>query len=158
MNETFTSVALFYAALKNFFVATLGWTVEREISRTDVILVNGAGVFLRLKKTTNVDTHAIGVEFGTNPDALALSSKDAELWFPFDVSAGGVFQGSAHSFGDGERIDIMVIASGERWSKRYRSGLNVSTLFGDVVHQDHLNATTEPNFKERGGTYIQAGA
>jgi hypothetical protein len=158
MNETFSSVLLFYAALKNFFTTSLGWTIERVLSPYDVILTNGAGVFLRVQKKTNGDIVSIGLELGADPNVLEISTKDPELCFPFDAAAGGEFQGAIHGGAEISRIEIVVMASGERWSKRYRANILFDAVHLSVIHQDHLHHAQEPNFKERGGTYIQAGA
>lgn len=157
MNESFTSVLLFHTALKNFLTTTLGWSVDRVLGANDVILSNGTGAFLRLQKKTNGSVVSVSLELGADPDALELSTKDPELCFPFDTAEGGLFQGIATWLPEASRLDLAVTASGERWSKRYRLGLAFNPLSSSLVHQDHLNPETEPNFKERGGTYIQAG-
>jgi hypothetical protein len=157
MNETFDSVLLFYSALKSFLMDSVGLTLARELSAHDVILTNGAGVFLRLQKKTNGAVASVGVELGADADTLELSTRDPELWFPFDTAGGGLFQAQAFWFDDVRRADVTIMASGDAWSKRYRASLFFAEKYASVVHQDHLNQTTEPNFKERGGTYVQAG-
>jgi hypothetical protein len=157
MNETFTSVLLFHVALKNFLMSSLGWTVDRTLNANDVILTNGAGVFLRVQKKTVGAVVAIGLEAGSDANLLELSTRDPELCMPFDTASGGIFQGSAHWMPEANRIELTVMASGDRWAKRYRLALMLNTLDLSVTHQDHLNPATEPNFKERGGTYVQAG-
>jgi len=158
MNETFTSVLLFHTALKNFLTSSLGWTVDRVLNADDVILTNGAGAFLRIQKKTTGAVVAIGLELGTTADALQISTKDPELCLPFDTSAGGLFQCSALQLPDPSKIELTILASGDRWSKRYRVSLTLNPMDVSVYHQDHLNSGSEPNFKERGGTYVQAGA
>lgn len=157
MNETFTSVLLFHVALKNFLMSSLGWTVDRTLSANDVILTNGAGAFLRLQKKTTGAVVAIGLEIGADANLLELSTQDPELCMPFDTAAGGLFQGSAQWMPEAGRIEMTVMASGDRWAKRYRLAFTLSPLSASVTHQDHHNPATEPNFKERGGTYVQAG-
>ena len=157
MNETFASVLLFHSALKTFLMNSVGLTLYRELGVHDVILTNGSGVFLRLQKKTNGAVVSVGVEMGTSADSLELSARDSELWFPFDTAAGGVFQTQAVWFYDVKRADITIIAGGDAWSKRYRASLFFADAYASVLHQDHLNQATEPNFKERGGTYVQAG-
>jgi hypothetical protein len=158
MNETFASVLLFHAALKNFFVETVGMTVERVLGEQDTILTNDAGTFLRLQRRVNGSVVSVGIEIGDNADMLELSTKDPELWFPFDTSEGGIFQGEARWNSAALQAELIILAAGDRWSKRYRATiLFITPQQALLVHQDHLNQTTEPNFKERGGTYIQAG-
>jgi hypothetical protein len=158
MNETFTSVLLFHTALKSFFMSDAGWVVDRTLGAHDVILSNGSGVFLRIQKKTNGTVTSVGLEAGTDADLLELSTRDPELCMPFDTENGGTFQGSAQWLPDTTRLEMSVAASGERWSKRYRVALQLNPVAVSVVHVDHLNAGMEPNFKERGGTYVQAGA
>lgn len=157
MNETFASVLLFHTALKTFLMTSVGLTLNRELGAHDVILTNGAGAFLRLQKKTNGAVVSVGVEMGADADALELSARDPELWFPFDTTAGGVFQAQAFWFDEAKRADITIMASGDVWSKRYRASLFIADKHASVLHQDHLNPAEEPNFKERGGTYVQAG-
>jgi hypothetical protein len=158
MNETFASVLLFHTALKNFLLATVGLTVDRTLSANDVILADGAGAFIRLQKKTNGATTSIGMELGTSADALETSTYDPERWFPFDTSAEGVFLGQARWEPEAKRITLFVMASGDRWAKRYRATASLILRTSSLAHQDHLNPMTEPNFKLNGGSYVQAGA
>jgi len=157
MNETFASVLLFHSALKTFLMGPVGLTLDRELGAHDVILTNGAGVFLRLQKKTNGSIVSVGMELGTDADTLELSTLDPELWFPFDAAGEGVFQGETRWFSDVKRLDLTIMASGDRWAKRYRASITLTPPGQTVTHQDHLAPATEPNFKERGGTYVQAG-
>lgn len=157
MNETFASVLLFHTALKTYFTETLGWTVDRTVAPQDIILTNGAGVFLRLRRKANDATVAVGLELGTNADTLELSNSDPERVLPFDTSVGGVFQCSAQYWEAASRIEIAVMASGAYWSRRYNVDLNLNSATLTVTHRDHLRHEFEPNFKDRGGPYVQAG-
>jgi len=139
-------------------MTSLGWTVARSLNVSDVILTNGAGAFLRLQKKTNGSIVSVGLELGADADTLELSGKDPELCLPFDTAEGGFFQGSALWVPEVSRLELFVMGSGERWAKRYRLELVPNQLTSSALHQDHCNYAMEPNFKERGGTYIQAGA
>lgn len=157
MNETFASVLLFHTALKTYFTGTLGWTVERSISSSDEILTNGSGVFLRLRRVTSSGVSALGLELGSDADTLALSTKDPELVLPFDTSAGGVFQAVVVWLESAGRLELTILGSGDRWAKRYFLQVMLTPPGLSVEHRDHLNHALEPNFKVRGGPYIQAG-
>lgn len=158
MNESFASVLLFHTALKNFLMTTLGLTVDRALSANDTILTNGSGMFLRLQKKTQGSMTCVGIEVGGSADALELSTKDPECCFPFDTTSEGVFAVNAVWTAEASCLNLTIFGSGERWSKRYRANLTVAPVSFSVVHQDHLDLLTEPNFKERSGTYISAGA
>jgi hypothetical protein len=159
MNETFSSVLLFHSALKAFLLDTVGLTVDRTLGAYDVILTNGSGAFLRLQKKTNGATISVGMEVGSSADLLEISTRDPECWFPFDTTTPRVFNAEAHWFADNNSIEVIVLAGGcdEGWSKRYRARLEFAPPSSSLVHQDHLAPSTEPNFKERDGTYVHAG-
>jgi hypothetical protein len=130
----------------------------KVLELNDVILSDGSTRFIRLlRKVITPTRSAVGIEFGTNIDELTASTKDPERVFPFDTRHGGSFDAMFFWIPEQPLISIVLLASGERWSKRYRFELNQATGHTHIFHQDHLDRNTEPNFKERGGTYMQSG-
>jgi hypothetical protein len=86
MNKAFTSVILFYAALRDLLLTEAGMTVARSLGLRDLILT-GAGTAARVRLTVVSPTvSAVCITLGTDLDVLEAVPEDPELFFPFDTT------------------------------------------------------------------------
>lgn len=164
MTQDFTSVVLFYVALRDFLMATVGLTIERTIVTRDIILTNGAGAFVRLRSVAVSPTvSAVGITLGSDPDVLAVSTDDPELCLPFNTTAP-------------DRITVTMVWEASRGVVQlllapnaldpytaiqplrcYRSEFGIVAQSIWVSHEDPPSQQYAPNFKVSGGPYLQIG-
>lgn len=158
MELTYRSVTQFYLDLKAHLLAS-GLTAARTLApETDVILDTGSG-FLRLqKKVVSPAVVAVGWEFGTDADVLAVSAFDCERVLPFAIQPDAEFTPTFNWYGPTRSMSFMVVASGPDAGRRYYVECCIDEKKTMVLHRDRANFQYEPNFKDTGGTYLSAGA
>ena len=151
----YTSVTLFFIAVREFFFSTVGLTLHKTISEYDVILTDGTQ-YLRLRRTyPREGVAAVGFELSRHEAALEFTpAQDPEAQLPFDTSGTGEFD--AQLQWDPELTGIFIfIVSG---MQRYRVMLRFDCAYLSCTHSDIADAKNEPNFKESNAPYIKAGA
>lgn len=159
MQSSYQSVALFFSDLRSMLIAS-GMSVERTISADDLILNCGGGTFLRLTKEADAEVASVGLEIGTDPDAMAVAPANPEACMPFQLSPGKEFVPNCFWVPAEQHLSFCVVggAGAAGWQKKYRVELRIQKREKTVFHQDHLNPQFEPNFLDTNGPYLLAGA
>lgn len=160
MELSYTSVTRFYADLRQHLLSA-GLTVARTVTPdTDIVFDTGSGFFRFRRVVVSPSVVAVGWEFGTDADVLAVAEWDAERQMPFAVSPGSEFTPTFGWEADAKRMFfcVMSAADPETRGSRYRVRIDLTAKESAAQHEDRFRPHLEPNFKDAGGTYIPAGA
>ena len=156
MTENFTSVTLFYAALRDVLLAEAGMTVERTLDTYDVVLT-GAGGYARLRKVVvSTDVSAVSLLLGVDPDVLAVSTDDPLLCLPFDTTTPERMYVDIRWRAARGVLPLLlapnpVVPLPTNPLRSYRAEFKINT-------QDSLVVRENPPSTVSGGPYIQVGA
>ena len=162
MNETFTSVILFYAALKKILLEEAGMTVARTLGLRDLILT-GAGSAARVRLTVVSPTvSAVCITLGNDLDVLEVSTEDPEFFLPFDTTTPRRFSVHARWAPTAGNLSLLLAPSGAGSDevhpmRCYRAEVNFQQESVWVQHENPPRNEFEPNFKLSGGPYIKSG-
>ena len=157
MTETFTSVTLFYAALRRTLLASPALTIERTLGSHDVIFTCPAGFARFRMAVVSPAISAVCLEFGTDADALTVSTDSPECCFPFDTTDPASFGTEVHWNPDTSTLNVRVWPLNESSTRSYRVGFDFVENKAYISHEDPPNMTFFPDFHASGGPYIKAG-
>ena len=164
MTQDFTSVTLFFSALRAALLNDAGMTVERALGTYDSILTSPYG-FARLRMVVVSPTvSAICLTPGIDADALAASVDDPELCLPFNTSAPERFRGSIQWWPELGRVQIFIIPRPLNPDSASGNALRCYRAEYDIVHNMILVSHENPpiveaqiSFKVSGVPYIESG-
>lgn len=154
MNDTFTSVTLLFATIRQTLLDA-GMTIERTLGVRDII-VTGVGCLARVRHVVVSPTvSAIGITLGQDADVLEVAAGDPEECFPFDTTSGGSVNAQVAWNADTKRLTFYIRP--EAGLTCYRAEFNFVTGRADVTHEDPPDMTKFPNFKASSGPYHALG-
>jgi len=162
MTTDFTSVTLFYVALRQALLVDAGFTIERTLGTHDLVL-SGLGGFARLQmEVVSPTVSAVCLTLGTDPDELSVSSHDPELCLPFNTTVPERFYGLIELRADPALLTILIAPNSETPGTQnslrcYRAEVDFGSRKILVTHENPPNNDFFPNFKVSGGPYIEAG-
>ena len=154
---TILDAAALLAELKKFFLGFC--TLHREIAPYDYLyklVLGDATFYIRLqKKEPRSGVSCIGIEIGTDADALQASTQDPEACWPFDVS--GPDSASLTMSWDtlGQVIRLRMLKSMDAvYQWEYALKLKETYAFQQSYHRPG----SAPNFKATSTPYLKLGA
>jgi len=163
MTQDFTSVTLFFSALRAALLNDAGMTVERTLGTYDSILTSPYG-FARLRMVVVSPTvSAIGLVTGSDADTLAALPVDPELYLPFNTTNPERFRSTLQWWPERGLLQLYVIPkalnpdTAGNALRCYRADYDVVHNVVLVTHENPPMNEFEPNFKVSGGPYIECG-
>ena len=163
MTQEFTSVTLFYVAVREALLSAVGMTIERTLGSHDLILTNGAGGLARLRLVEVSPTvSALSLELGTDPDVLSVSSLDPETCLPFSTVSPDSISASIDWWPERGVLQFFIVPHSVDPTtpgqlRCYRAEFTIATQLAVVSHEDPPTMEFAPNFKASGGPYLQIG-
>jgi len=163
MTQDFTSVTLFFSALRAALLNDAGMTVERTLGTYDSILTSPYG-FARLRMVVVSPTvSAIGLVTGSDADTLAALPVDPELSLPFNTTNPDRFVGSIQWWPERGLLQMYLTPkplnpdTAGNVLRCYRVEYDAVHNTVNVRHENPPENEFEPNFKVSGGPYIESG-
>jgi hypothetical protein len=154
MTQNFSSVTLFYVAIRNFLLSEGGMSIERTLGLHDIVLTAPTG-FVRLRmEVVSSEVSCICITLGADADVLAVTPEDPETCLPFNTTTPSEFYGLVE-LREGVLQFLIAATVGHR---SYRASFNFALGRVDVQHNNPPSNEYSPNFGVSGGPYIESGA